>query len=231
MISWPFTFAVGTDERVGASELRLDAPPPYVGAVTRLYVANLTTDGLDVRRAVLAHPPGTLIWIQGRADGAVYAALVVTAAPVEHKGYVAIPVRCDEASAEPLAAGSVEAFFLPAAPVLVALAVAPDAIGPDLVTLDTGKVHLHITGTAYDADVTQKIASASGAIRDYLKDRNDPTWTPATAPPWIVAAVLLLLAHLYEHRGDSFGPVNDNDDRVWAAIGQLCRRSRDPALA
>lgn len=102
---------------------------------------------------------------------------------------------------------------------------------PVLVELDDAKAHLRVTDLAHDADVTAKLASASAAIRDYLKERNDPTWTPDTAPPFVVAAVLLLLAHLYEHRGDEFGPAQDNDDRVWAAIGNLCRRSRDPALA
>jgi len=102
---------------------------------------------------------------------------------------------------------------------------------PVLVTLDAAKTHLRIVDTDHDADVTQKLTDASAAIRDYVKDRNDPTWAPGTVPPWIEASVLLLLAHLYEHRGDEFGPNQDNDDRVWAAIANLCRRTRDPALA
>lgn len=100
-----------------------------------------------------------------------------------------------------------------------------------LVTLETAKRHLRITDTAHDPDVTDKLTAASFTIRDYLKDRNDPTWTPDTVPPWIAAAVLLYLGHLYEHRGDGFGPQNDNDVRVWNAIENLLRRSRDPALA
>lgn len=102
---------------------------------------------------------------------------------------------------------------------------------PVLVTLDTAKAHIRVTDTDHDADITQKLASASATIRDYLKARNDPLWTPETVPPWIATAVLLLFAHQYEHRGDAFGPSQDNDDRVWAAIANLCQRSRDPALA
>lgn len=102
---------------------------------------------------------------------------------------------------------------------------------PLLVTLATAKAHLRIEDTLHDVDVTQKLTSASGTIRDYLKGQNDPTWDETTAPPWIQAAVLLLLAHQYEHRGDEFGSAGDNDDRVWAAIANLARRSRDPALA
>ena len=105
------------------------------------------------------------------------------------------------------------------------------AYGPDLVTLDTAKVHLRITDSDHDPDITQKVSAASATIRDYLKSRNDPTWTPDTVPPWIQAAVLLLLTEFYEHRGDEFGPRGDHDDRLWAAIAELCRRSRDPALA
>lgn len=101
----------------------------------------------------------------------------------------------------------------------------------DLVVLETAKIHLRITDTAHDADVALRIAQASDEIRTYLKAKNDPTWTPATVPPRIQAAVLLLVAHLYEHRGDAFGNAQDNDDRVWAAIANLCRQSRDPALA
>jgi len=102
---------------------------------------------------------------------------------------------------------------------------------PVLVTLATAKQHLRVYDDDHDPDITQKIAAASASIRDYLKDRNDPLWTDTTAPPWIGQSVLLLLAHLYEHRGDEFGGAQDNDARVWEAIANLCRRSRDPALA
>jgi hypothetical protein len=105
------------------------------------------------------------------------------------------------------------------------------ATDPVLVTLEAAKIHLRITDTDHDADITQKMGAASATIRDYLKGQNDPTWEPATVPAWIAAAVLVLLAHMYEHRGDEFGSAGDQDDRVWAAVENLCKRSRDPALA
>jgi hypothetical protein len=228
MTSWGFMFAAEPDDRVGAGEVRFNAPPPYVGAVTYLYLANLTADGLNVKRPVLAYPTGTLVYIQHRADDTVYATVRMTAPPVECKGYVGIPVSCVAASPDGLTAGPVEVFFMPAGGVVMAAAAVGD---PPLVTLDAAKQHLRITDPLHDADVTEKLTSASGAIRDYLGSSDDPTWTPATVPPWISAAVLLLLAHLYEHRGDEFGPSADNDDRVWNAIANLCRRSRTPALA
>jgi len=102
---------------------------------------------------------------------------------------------------------------------------------PDLVTLARAKTHLHVDGNDHDDDVQQKVTAASATIRDYLKNQNDPTWTPTTVPPFIAQAVLLLLAHEYEHRGDEFGASQDNDVKVWEAVANLCRRSRDPALA
>jgi len=102
---------------------------------------------------------------------------------------------------------------------------------PELVTLDTAKRHLRIVDPAHDALVQDKLTAASAAIRDYLKGQNDPTWTATTVPPWIAASVLLLMTHLYEHAGDEFGDAQDNDERVWEAIANLCRRSRDPSLA
>jgi len=113
----------------------------------------------------------------------------------------------------------------------VAVAALTASTDPVLVTLDAAKRHLRVTDPAYDVEITDTLARASATIRDYLKERNDPTWTPSTVPLWLQAAVLLLLAHFYEHRGDEFGADSDNDDRVWSAIANLCRRSRDPALA
>jgi len=52
-------------------------------------------------------------------------------------------------------------------------------------------------------------------------------WTPATAPKQVQAAALLMLTHLYEHRGEDMMA----DLSVWQAIERLLMRSRDPALA
>jgi hypothetical protein len=52
-------------------------------------------------------------------------------------------------------------------------------------------------------------------------------WTPDTAPGQVQSATLLMLGHLYEHRGDD----PDTDDKLWAAIDRLLMRSRDPAYA
>lgn len=54
-----------------------------------------------------------------------------------------------------------------------------------------------------------------------------PVWTDATVPGRVQQSVLLMLTHLYEHRGDDMG----GDASTWDAIERLLIRSRDPALA
>lgn len=224
MMSWPFTFSPFISELAGDGELRLNMPPPWPGVVTRLYLDNLDRDGLLVRPMLLSYPVGTMIHVQ-TALSTAWVTLKVTGQPLADLGQVTLPVECVGASPSPLTPGLVEAFFFHTPSSQDA---ATDA---DLIDLATAKAHLRIMDTAHDADIQQKIRAASATIRDYLKTANDSSWTPATVPPWIQQSALLLLAHFYEHRGDEFGGANDNDDRVWAAIAQLCRRTRDPALA
>ena len=225
MRSWGFLFNATPDDQVADGEIRLDAPPPYVGVVTRIYVDNLDRDGQYIRPMILAYAPGTELYIEGAGATFLYARLL--GAPRAKIGYLELPVVTRAATPTGLAVGPLSLAFL-----------APAAVGPRdaatdplLVTLPVAKEHLRITDTLHDADVSNKLAAASATIRDYLKGQYDPTWDATTAPPWIMAAVLLLLAHLYEHRGDEFGDAGDNDDRVWNAIANLTRRSRDPALA
>jgi len=227
-MSFAYTFTPALEGPVRTGTVRVDAGAPYVGRVTALAVANLTQDGLAVRRAFLAYAVGTLVYLQGAEDDGLFLTLRLTGAPIPHVGYLVLPVTCTAASVSPLDGAAVDCFVLPSA---ASRALRDAATDPDLVTLERAKQHLNVTDTAHDAIVADTLTTASATIRDYLKGQNDPTWTPDTVPPWISGAVLLLLAHLYEHRGDEFGSSQDNDDRVWSAIGNLLRRSRDPALA
>lgn len=54
-----------------------------------------------------------------------------------------------------------------------------------------------------------------------------PAWTDATVPQPVFAATLVMLAHLYEHRGDDMSA----DEKLWQAIDRLLYRQRDPAVA
>lgn len=223
MISHGLWFSATPGDSVRDGEIRFDAVAPYPGRVTRVYVDNLDRDGQVIRHVVLAFAPGATFYIES-PGAARFALFRILRASVARSGLVEIPVVCLAASPEGIPAGPVDVAFMRGAPI-----TRDAATDPDLVDLATAKTHLRITDNDHDADIQQKLTAASATIRDYLKDRNDPTWTPATVPPWIESSVLLLLAHLYEHRGDEFG--SDNDDKVWTAIGNLCARSRIPTIA
>ena len=96
---------------------------------------------------------------------------------------------------------------------------------PPLWTLDQAKVHLRIPGTAHDADIAQKLATAQEAILSYLAGAADPAWTAATAPAAVTHAIHMLTAFLYEDRGDGSQP------DVWPKIYALLAAYRDPTVA
>ena len=96
---------------------------------------------------------------------------------------------------------------------------------PALWTVDQAKVHLRITGTAHDADITQKLAMAQEGILSFLGPFADPTWTAATAPDVVKGAIHMLTAYYYEDRGDGSQP------DVWPKIYALLAAYRDPTVA
>lgn len=95
---------------------------------------------------------------------------------------------------------------------------------PPLWTVDQAKVHLHLTGTAFDADVQQKLDTAQEAILSYLNLFADETWTSATAPKAVTHAILLLTAFYYMDRGDGSIP------NPWPKIYDLLAAYRDPTV-
>jgi hypothetical protein len=80
------------------------------------------------------------------------------------------------------------------------------------------------------ADLTRAIQAASDTIRDYLKSGNNPAWVATTCPPLVQQAVLVMLTNLWQNRGDSGAPI-DNDGAAWMTVGRLLMRQRDPAVA
>lgn len=99
-----------------------------------------------------------------------------------------------------------------------------------LITLETAKRHLRITDTYHDADVQRKLDQAQAAILRYLADYADPTWTEATVPMEVAAAIERYLTSLYEDRGDSMDTQQSLDEQVWASIRRLLTPLRDPSL-
>lgn len=101
-----------------------------------------------------------------------------------------------------------------------------------LVDLPTAKSHLRITDTDHDADVALKSKHATDIVADYLKTGADPAWTPTTVPLPVQAAVLYMLTHLYERRGDDMGneAAGIGDKSVWESVDRMLARFRDPAV-
>ena len=102
-----------------------------------------------------------------------------------------------------------------------------------LITLSMAKDHLRVTDALHDTDISSKILQSQNMILDYLKRGADSTWTVATVPYPVQAAILEMLAHLYEDRAisDLVGLGTMADEKVWASIERKLDRFRDPAMA
>lgn len=99
-----------------------------------------------------------------------------------------------------------------------------------LVELAVMKVHLRETGTEKDAEITRKTLEAQSHVLQYLKKGADPTWTYATVPLHVAAAIEKLTVHLWEDRGDGLGITRLKYD-IWTEIAELLAMHRDPGLA
>lgn len=86
-------------------------------------------------------------------------------------------------------------------------------------TINGAWVISNVLGSSFTIPLNVTTASTGATATVY--------WDGTTAPAPIQAAMLLLLTHLYEHRGDDMAA----DAAVWEAVANLCRRHRDPALA
>lgn len=100
-----------------------------------------------------------------------------------------------------------------------------------LVTLVQAKAHLRITlppGDPGDVDLQLKLDQAEALILNYLSTGADAAWvSPATVPGPVSAAILLLLTHLFENRGDD----QKADADLWLAVDRLLVRYRVSAIA
>lgn len=104
-----------------------------------------------------------------------------------------------------------------------------------LVTLTQAKGQLRITTPALDPGdvvIQLKLDQAEAAVLARCNSTAwwraiTPTWTAATVPLGVQAAILLLLTHLFEHRGDDMTPARE----VWTEVDRLIGPSKDPVLA
>jgi hypothetical protein len=94
---------------------------------------------------------------------------------------------------------------------------------PPLFTLAEAKDHLHITDSAHDADVQQKLDAAQEEIIAVCTTAIEPTWTATTTPKGIKNSILLLLTLYYEQD-------MAKNQEVREAIRENLAMYRDPTL-
>jgi hypothetical protein len=104
-----------------------------------------------------------------------------------------------------------------------------------LITLTAAKGHLRIDtpdGDPGDVDLQLKVDQASALVLDRCNSTAwwraiTPTWTTENLPAGVQAAMLVMLTHVFEHRGDDMTP----DAELWAAVDRLIGPRKDPVLA
>lgn len=102
-----------------------------------------------------------------------------------------------------------------------------------LLTLVQAKSHLRITTADDDVDIALKLAQAEATILERCAATSHwapivAAWTDVTVPLSVQAAILLLVAHLHEHRGDDDMGI---DEALWQALDRLIALNKDPVLA
>lgn len=237
-----YDFSSAIVEPPTSSQVRLDVAPPY-NAASRVWVRNLTSDGLDAFYGLQAIDVGSTIVIQDKNEHARSVRFRVVGAAVEKADYFEIPVSWLDTGTLPLANNQAIAFGLyePAAPTpeppepTVPLFFDHVVITAPLIPLAEAKAQLRITDADHDDEVSRTVIDAQNVILDYLKKGADPAWTATTVPFPVLAAIKKMLTHLYENRGDDMkkatATTSDSGAAVWDDVDRLLARFRDPALA
>lgn len=103
-----------------------------------------------------------------------------------------------------------------------------------LVELATAKAHLNLADDddAHNEDVALKLEQAEAIIVGRCNSTAfwravTATWTDANVPAEVRAAILVMLTHMYENRGDDMRL----DDALWVAVDRLIGSYKDPVLA
>jgi len=89
--TWLFTFSTSVTEPPTGNQVRFDGAYPYT-AVSKVWVRNETTDGLDVHAFLMGLAIGSTLYLQDKDDHTKYAAFVTVAVPIDKTDYVELPV-------------------------------------------------------------------------------------------------------------------------------------------
>ena len=116
----------------------------------------------------------------------------------------------------------------------------------NLITLDQANDHLRLdlssdgnsppdySGDPQAAELSRKIEEATDIVLDYIASyvlRTGADWDEITVPPGIRAATLMVLAWLWDHRGDDETDQGAADGYLTRPVTSLLHRYRDPSLA
>lgn len=103
-----------------------------------------------------------------------------------------------------------------------------------LVSLVQAKEHLNLPLDRDDTDndVYLKAEQASAIVLDLCNSTAwwrdiTPAWTEATVPGAVQAAVLMVLTHLHENRGEDM----TKDAAFWESVNRMLGRHKDPVIA
>lgn len=91
--------------------------------------------------------------------------------------------------------------------------------------LNGSHVISNVLGDSFTVPVDVTVAGTGGTVT--------VEWDEDTVPKPVQTAALLMLTHLWEHRGDggSAGSSQNPDENIWRAMELYLARHRDPALA
>lgn len=115
---------------------------------------------------------------------------------------------------------------------------------PTIVRVHQATKHLGLSDGAHAGALEAYIRAATQLVCEYICDRNPEDedwiatiegWTPTTAPPVIVSAVLVQVGELYRFRGDDTSAdrpdAGSMDGSLSPLVTRLLHRYRSPSLA
>ena len=168
-----YKFSTATTAPPTNSQVRFDAAYPY-SAVTKVFVNDSTSEGVDMHNALMLQTSGTTLYVQADTDHTKFARFVTTGAPIGHSGYVEFPVSwvTDGGSALGTGALAVQVGFIGGGGGGVGPPGPPGPPGPTGPPgpAPTGTGYAHVTGSVLDpavpsipqADVTGLTAALAG---------------------------------------------------------------------
>lgn len=95
-----------------------------------------------------------------------------------------------------------------------------------LVSLPEAKLQLNETGSVHDQIISSLTEQATGIIVEYIDDSTLTTWTQATVPAPVHAAILWQVTWMFQHRGDEL-----DTSGIAPGIDALLKRTRRIPIA